>query len=100
MGALPRQLARSHQECIDSLRRLAAFADRPDDKRLAPPHVAAGKHLGLRGLVAHLAGQDVAAQIKRHAKSFQQSLMHRRDKTRGEKDEIGPELEGAVWNLL
>jgi len=62
-----RQLTRSHQECIDGLRRLAALADRPDDQRLATPHVAASKHLGKRGFVAHLIGQNIAAWIECHA---------------------------------
>ena len=35
----------AHQESIDRVRRLAPFADRPDDQRLAAPHVAAGEHI-------------------------------------------------------
>src|SRR5580704_5448601 len=38
-GALARQLRRSHQEFVDSVRGLAAFADRPDHQRLAAPDI-------------------------------------------------------------
>ena len=40
-----RQEARSHQEFVDRAGALPALADRPDDQRLAAPHVAGGKDL-------------------------------------------------------
>ena len=43
--ALPRQRGRSHQELVDRVRALAAFADRPHHQRLAAAHVAGGEHL-------------------------------------------------------
>ena len=47
-----RQGGRSHQELVDRVRGLAALADRPDDQRLAAPHVAGGEHLRHRRLIA------------------------------------------------
>ena len=38
----PRQNSRPHQRLVHRRRALAALADRPDDQRLAAPHVAAG----------------------------------------------------------
>jgi heat shock protein HtpX len=36
----------AHQELVDRVRALAAFADRPHHQRLAAAHVAGGEHLG------------------------------------------------------
>src|SRR5580704_4740161 len=97
--ALPRQNCRPHQKSIDGVRGLAALADRPDDEGLAAPHVAAGKDLWNRRFVAHLIGLDVSAR-ERDAEIFQKPLMLRRNEAHGKEDEIGPELEGAVWDFL
>ena len=56
-GPSSRQDARAHQMLVDRARRLAALADRPDDQRLAAPHVAAGEDLVDRGLVVAGVGQ-------------------------------------------
>src|SRR5688572_24118321 len=37
------QFARAHQEFVDGAGALAAFADGPDNQRLAAPHVAGGE---------------------------------------------------------
>jgi hypothetical protein len=43
-GWSPRQETRVRQEFVDRAGALPAFADRPDDERLAAPHVAGGKY--------------------------------------------------------
>src|SRR6185312_3605084 len=58
---LARQRRRSHQEFVNRMRALAAFADRPDDQRLAAPDVARRKHLRHRGEIAICIRADVAA---------------------------------------
>ena len=60
-----RQRRRSHQELVDRVRALAAFADRPDDQRLAAPHVAGGKHLVDRRAIVVGVGAHIAALIER-----------------------------------
>ena len=50
-AVLPRQVRRAHQELVDRVRGLAAFADRPHHQRLAAAHVAGGEDLRVRGLV-------------------------------------------------
>ena len=51
--ALPgRGRSAAHQVLVDRMGRLAAFADRPDDQRLATAHVAGGVDLVDRGCVA------------------------------------------------
>src|SRR5580700_12131924 len=61
---LTRQQRRSHQKLVDRVRGLAAFADRPDDERLAATHVAGGKDLVERGAVVVGRGGDVAALVE------------------------------------
>ena len=48
---LARQRRLAHQILVHRVRRLPAFADRPDDQRLAAAHVAGRKHFWVRGLV-------------------------------------------------
>src|SRR5262249_32421520 len=59
-----RQKARTDQEFVDGACALSAFADRPDDQRLAAPHVAGGEELGDRGAVVDRAGADIATGIQ------------------------------------
>ena len=50
-AGLPRQRGRSHQELVDRVRALAAFADRPHHQRLAAAHVAGREHLRVRAAI-------------------------------------------------
>src|SRR6266542_5052839 len=59
-----RQEARPHQEFVDRAGALPAFADRPDDQRLAAPHVAGGEDRGYRGLIIERVGGDIAARVE------------------------------------
>jgi len=47
---------------------LTAFADRPDDERLAAPRVAGAEHLGGRAGVVLVGRLEIAARIERHGK--------------------------------
>ncbi len=70
-----RQLAAAHEEGIHRVGGLAAFADGPDDERLAPAHVARRKHARHAGGVAMGgigAGLGVATGIGGHAQLGQQ----------------------------
>src|SRR5690349_10374365 len=60
----PGQQARAHQEFVDGAGALAAFADRPNDKRLAAPRVAGCEDLRCRRPVIESTGADIAARIE------------------------------------
>ena len=66
------QLSRTHQVLVDGVGGLAAFADRPDDQRLATAHVAGREDLvDRRAIVLHvrchvLAAVEIDAEIGDH----------------------------------
>jgi hypothetical protein len=64
-GSYSRQIRRAHQKLADGAGAEAAFADRPDDERLAAAHVAGGEHVGPRGLIIRGVGPRIAARVSR-----------------------------------
>src|SRR6476619_8129256 len=82
------------------MRGLSAFADRPDDKRLTAPHVAARKDFVERALVGAYVGGDVAALIESDAELLDHAVVNRRDEAHGEENEIGLELELRAGDRL
>src|SRR4051812_26652925 len=56
-----RQHRRARQRLVDGARRLAAFANGPDDERLAAAYVAGDIHLLARGAIILVVGADVPA---------------------------------------
>ena len=62
-----RQEGRAHQELVDRAGALPSLADRPDDQRLAAPHIARGEQFRHRGPVIERIGRDVAARVERDA---------------------------------
>src|SRR5262249_42718680 len=93
---LARKRRAAHQALVDGAGALAALADRPDDQRLAAPHVAGSEQLGNRGLVVIDVGRDVAAPIERGAGLLQHAGFARPQEPHRQQDQVGLELEGAA----
>src|SRR5574337_1095097 len=94
--ALPRQRRCAHERPVDRGGALAPLADRPDDQRLAAPHVPAREHLFARRSVFDRVGGDIAAAVELNAKLRQKPLSDRRDETHRQEHqfrsqhEVGP----------
>src|SRR5271166_3459583 len=99
-GLLSRQETRTHQELVDSASTLPAFADRPDDERLAAPHVAGGEQLRNRGAIVDGIGADIAAGIELDTGLLDHAGLARPEKAHCQEDEISLQIEGATRNLL
>ena len=91
---------RAHQELVDRVRGLAAFADRPDHQRLAAAHVAGGEDLVERGLVVVGVGLDVAARVEREPERLDHALVHRMHEAHRQQHEIGLDLELGAGDRL
>src|SRR3970040_2076897 len=94
-ASLARQLREPHQELVDGTGALPALANRPDDQRLAAPHVAGGENLWHRRYVSARALRlrpGIAPGVLLHAE-FLQQRMHRRDETHRQQNEIGGHVE-------
>src|SRR6202008_4752584 len=81
-------------------RALPAFADGPDDQRLAAAHVAAREDLGVAGLIPQGVREDVAALVQLEAEVLDHPLLHRAEEAHGEQHEIGLELELGTGDRL
>src|SRR6516165_27961 len=97
---LSRQEARTHQEFVDSASALPALADRPDDERLAAPHVAGGEQLRNRGAVVDGIGADITAGIELDTGLLDHAGLARPKKAHCQEDEISLQIEGAARDLL
>src|SRR5918993_3502124 len=93
IGPSGRQHARAHQVLVDGARRLPTLADRPDDQRLAAPHVARHEHLWRRGAIIAVVRGDVPAPVELDPGFLQQSRLDRSGEADGEEDEVGLEQE-------
>jgi hypothetical protein len=60
----PRQIAVTTQIAVDGLRALAAFADRPDDQRLAATRIASGEHRVRADAIVVVVRGQIAAPIE------------------------------------
>ncbi|ABA48089.1 hypothetical protein BURPS1710b_3715 [Burkholderia pseudomallei 1710b] len=97
-----RQLRAAHQVRVDRARALAAFADRPDDERLAAAHVARGEHLVDRRVVRAIAlgaRARVAARVLRDAERLEHGRGRLRE-THREQHEVGLDLELGIRHFL
>src|SRR5690606_23385667 len=87
-------------------RRLPAFADRPDDERLAAAHVAGRPELVDRRPVVVVVGDDVggATFVRVHlqplAEIAEDSARERPAETDGDKDEVGLDDEFRAGDRL
>src|SRR5262245_57932883 len=84
-----RQKARTHQELVDRAGALPPFTDRPDDQRLAAPHVAGGEEFGDRGPVVDRVGADIAAGVELDTGLLDHAGPARPEKAHRQEDEIG-----------
>src|SRR5688572_33045582 len=88
-----RQGALAHEELVDRLRGLAAFADRPDDERLSTPDVAGREHLWAAGnAIVALVGVDAGKPPARNDGQRQlvdHVVLDRSREAHGEQHEIG-----------
>src|SRR6188768_2608867 len=100
LARLPRQVGLAHEEFVDGVRRLAAFADGPHHERLAAAHVAGGKHLRPRGAVVELVSLHVAALIEVELQVLNHALLHRMQEAHGEQNEIRRDAELAPRDRL
>src|SRR5262249_53610205 len=98
--ALPRQRGRAHQELVDRVCGLAAFADRPHHQRLAASHVAAGEHFRVRAAIGDRIGLDVAAQVKLELEVGDHTLVHRVHETHCEQHKLGLHVELGARDRL
>ena len=67
---LPRQARGTNQVLLNRARALATLADGSDHQRLTMAHVASGKHLVDRGIIAFGIRLHVAMRIKRDETFF------------------------------
>src|SRR5206468_6963639 len=77
----------------------AAFANRPDDERLAAAHVTGGENLGHRGSIVIGVRLDVRARVAVDAELLEHSWANGTDEAHRQEHEIRLELEFAAWNL-
>src|SRR5437870_7726685 len=68
-----RQIRETHQVLVDESCRLAAFADGPDNERLAATHVSGGEDAGNVGYLFCVRG-DVAELVDNHALLVEYSI--------------------------
>src|SRR5690606_28030710 len=97
---LARQLAHPHQCLVHRPRALAAFADGPDDQRLAAAHVAAREDLLLRRGIAKRVGFDVAAIGELDARLVEHPSLLRAEETHRQQDQVGGQHELAAGDFL
>src|SRR2546426_7940416 len=74
-----KQIRETHQVLVDESCRLAAFADGPDNERLAATHVSGSEDAGNVGHLFRVRG-DVAALVDNHAQLVEHSLLLRAKK--------------------
>jgi hypothetical protein len=96
----PRQEACTHQEFVDGAGALPAFADCPNDERLAPPHVAGGEEVGDRGVVVDRIGTDVPAGIEIDTGLLDHAGPARTEKAHRQQDEIRLQSKRGARDLL
>src|SRR3954451_5526023 len=87
-----RQGGRAHQEFVDRAGALPAFADCPDDERLAAPHVAGGEDPRHRTLVIERAGGDIAARVELDPGLFDLPRLARQSTSHRQQDQIRLQL--------
>src|SRR5512139_3059969 len=95
-----RQVRRSHQELVDRVRRLAPFANRPDNKGLATPHVAGSEYLRHRRPVRRGVSADIAALVKRHAEGLEHPFVHRMHEPHREQHQVSLDLKFSAGGRL
>src|SRR5436190_13659836 len=92
-GSLSRQFGFAHEIFIDGARRLTAFADRPDDQRLALADIAGSENLVERSPVVIGIGFDIAALVALERGFLQQAAFFWTREADGDQNEIGPDDE-------
>src|ERR1700722_6662999 len=90
---LPRQDRRPHQSLVDRRCALAAFADRPNDQRLAAPHIATGEDLRAGGGIPVCVGVDVPSLVQGHTELRQHAFLDWRNEAHRQELEVRSEDE-------
>ena len=85
---------------VDGAGALPAFANRPYDQTLAPPHVSAGKNTFFAGAIIHDIGRHVAACIEFHFRLIDKSHFAWADKAHCEEDQVGFQRELGSGDFL
>src|SRR5437868_8231713 len=80
------------QPPIDTLRRVPALANRPDDQRLPATRIPGGENSGNARLM-FIVGCNVAAKVEVDAEVGQESVLYRTREAHRQKHEIGLDLE-------
>src|SRR5213594_129091 len=93
-----RPIRETHQVLVDESCRLAAFANSPDNERLAATHVSGGEDARNVGHLFRVRG-DVAALVDNHAQLLEHSLLLRAKKAHREQDKIDVDCEFASRNF-
>src|SRR5882724_1598563 len=97
-----RQIGPAHQEFVHRTGALTAFTNGPDHERLAAAHVTRGENPGYRRVVRLLAFRfrfHVAARIFLDGELFDQSGLHRTEKSHCQQHQVGIDLGLRAWHL-
>src|SRR5574339_229386 len=86
------QVGATHEVLVDEARSLAAFTDRPDDKRLPPSHVACRENARHAGHFLFVYG-DIAAFVDGNAKLIEHALAFGSQETHRQQHQIRIERE-------